>query len=825
MDQLIQDLRHSVRLLTRQWGFTLAAVITIALGAGANTTVFSLVNAVLLRPLPIGDPAGAVRVYGTNGRDRFDNFSLAEFQALRARTRSLTELAAFDEVSAILQHEGKAERIVGQIVSANFFSALALQPLAGRFFAPSDENVGAPPVIVISHALWQREFQDRTPGESVGRQPAHAGNPVGRTVLLNGHGFTVVGVAPEHFRGTFRGADYVFWVALGTQPLLTRALPQSPMSAMNNATVWLNGMGRLAPRTSIAQAQSELTGLRVALNQELGLRQDSPGAEVFHTTGLPDGRRGAIRAFMGVLTAISVLVLIIACVNLAGMLVARGLARGKEIALRVALGASRARLLSQLLLETGLLLSLGAAAGALLATWTANPLLAFLPSTDVPIVLDLSLDLRVLVYTFGTTLGFGLLLGVLPILQISRPDLIHALRTATHTITGGRMRLRRVLVRAQIATSLVLVIVTGLFARALLRAERIDPGFQPEGVIAAAIDVGPNAAQAPQGLQLYQRLEDALRRRPDVEAVSFAAIVPLSQFNRGGTIRIAGQEVVPGDPDLQVSVNAIGPEYFRLMRIPLLRGRQFTLTDRADSRSVAIINRAMAQRYWPGADAVGHSFTDALSGTDVTVVGVVADSRFRSLAEPARPFVYYPLSQRYDAQAFVHVRTTNAAGVLRELPALVRGLDPLAAVFDAATLKRHIGFALVPQRIAAAVASAFSALGLLLAGLGLYAVVTFWVLQRRHELAIRSALGASPRQLLRMVGGEGIRMIGGGVVIGLLAALALTHLLRSFLFGVSPFDPIALLGAVAVLALVLLVACIAPARRALRLEPMKVLRD
>jgi predicted permease len=824
IDALRQDVRDSLRLLIRQWGFTLAAVATVALGAGANATVFSLVNAVLLRPLPIGEPQRTVNVYGTSRTDRFDNFSYPEFQALRARTQTLRALAAFNEVSAILQEaevpstpavaqRAPAERVVGQITSANFFSTLALRPAAGRFFTAAEEARSAQPAVVLSHSFWQTRFQGRS--------------AVGRTVLLNGHAFTIIGVAPEHFRGTFRGVDYRFWVTIGALPLLADATAESGTEPRltDPRTRWLQVVGRLAPGVSLEGVAAELTRLRQSLETELGFRQERPGAEIFPTTGLPDSRRAAISGFMTLLAAIAALVLVIACVNLAGMLVGRGLVRVKEIALRAALGASRTRLTRQLLVETTVLLVLGAGAGALIASWTADSLLAFLPSTDVPIVLDLSLDARVLLYTLGTTLAAGLLVGLLPILQINRPDLMAMLRASAATLTGQRMQLRRLLVRAQIATSLLLIIVAGLFARALSRAEQIDPGFVAENVIAATIDVGPSAASSARGLELYRAIEQALRARGDAEQVSFARAVPLGQSNRGGFVQIAGREAAPGEPVIPVGVNTVAPAYFRLMRIPLLRGREFLPNDRAEAQPVAIINRFMAERYWPGADPVGRVFFDGLRRREVTVVGVAADIRFRSLNEAPRPFVYYPLAQHFEPQMVVHVRTRDANALLRALPELLRTIEPTAAVFDAATLEEHIGFALLPQRIAAAVASAFSALGLLLAGVGLYAVVTFWLLQRRHELAIRSALGATPRELLRMVGGEGVRLIASGVILGLLAASGLTHLLRSFLFGLSPFDPIALLGAVTVLAALLLVACLEPARRALRLEPMKVLRD
>jgi predicted permease len=812
LDRVWQDLRQSFRLATRQWGFTLAAVVTIALGAGANATVFSLVNAVLLRPMPIGEPERAVNIHGTAGPgDRFNPFSYPEYQDLAERSRALTEIAAHTEVNAVLKSADATQLITGQLTSANYFEAMALMPVAGRFFAAAEEKVGAVPVVVLSHALWQQKFAgDRA--------------IVGQAVTLNGHAFTVIGIAPPEFRGPYRGVDYVFWVPIGTRPLLVR--PSSGDAGdlfTSRRSYWLQLVGRLAPTATLASAQSELTGIRKSLAQEFGSRDDDPGVELFQLTGLPDFRRGPIVAFMGVLIAVSALVLLTACVNLAGMLVGRGLVRSREIALRVALGASRKDLIRQLLLETAVLLSAGAIAGLLIATWTTDLLLAFLPTTDVPLVLDLSMDLRVVGYTFGSVIFAGALLGLLPIIQISRPELVETLKTGSSSIVGGRMRLRRFLVRVQVATAFVLVVVAGLFARSLARAADVDPGFEPEGVIAAMVDVGPNALSMEQGLTVHREIERQLRARPDVEHVSFAMLLPLGQGIRGGAAIIPGVRNETGGPNISVRANTVSANYLKTMGIPLLRGREFSEQDRRDSQPVIVINETMAKRYWPNSDAIGATIES--DGRMATIIGIAADSKMRSLSESPAPTVYTPMSQSFEPASYVQVRTRNADAVMRALPDIARSAEASAAVYGAARLERHIGFALVPQKVATALAMSFSALGILLSGLGLYAVVAFWTTQRRRELAIRSALGASPRDVIRLVTREGLRLIGTGALAGLLVAVASTRLLRSFLFGVSPLDPITLLGALAVTGVLLIAACAQPARRALRLQPMQVLRE
>ena len=813
LDRVWQDLRQSLRLATRQWGFTLAAVITIALGAGANATVFSLVNAVLLRPLPIGEPDRAVNIHGTDGPDdRFNPLSYPEYQNLSERSRTLSEIAAYTEVNAVLKSSDATQLITGQLTSANYFEAMGLTPAAGRFFAADEEKVGAVPVVVLSHALWQQKFAgDRA--------------IVGQAVTLNGRAFTVIGIAPPEFRGPYRGVDYVFWVPIGARPLLVR--PSSGDVAgdlfTSRRSYWLQLVGRLAPTATLARAQSELTGIRQSLAKEFGSRDDDPGVELFQLTGLPDFRRGPIVAFMGVLIAVSAMVLLTACVNLAGMLIGRGLVRSREIALRVALGASRKDLIRQLLLEAAVLLSAGAIAGLLIATWTTDLLLAFLPTADVPLVLDLSIDMRVVGYTFGSVIFAGALLGLLPILQISRPELVETLKTGSSSIVGGRMRLRRFLVRVQVATAFVLVVVAGLFARSLARAADVDPGFEAEGVIAAMVDVGPNALSMEQGLAVHHEIERQLLARPDVQSVSFAMLLPLGQGIRGGAAIIPGVRNETGGPNISVRANTVSANYLKTMGIPLLSGREFGEQDRRDSHPVIVINETMAKRYWPNSDPVGATIES--DGRMATIVGIAADSKIRSLSESPAPTVYTPMSQSFEPASYVQVRTRNADAVMRALPEIVRSADASAAVYGAARLGRHISFALVPQQVATALAMSFSVLGILLSGLGLYAVVAFWTTQRRRELAIRSALGASPRDVIRLVTREGLRLIGTGALAGLLVAVASTRLLRSFLFGVSPLDPITLLGALAVIGVLLIAACAQPARRALRLQPMQVLRE
>lgn len=814
-DSVQQDARQALRVLLRQWGFTVAAVLTVAIGAGANATIFSLVNALLLRPLPVHEPERMVNLHATTAQVRFGNFSYPDFMALRERVTALDQLAAFNEVTAILQTDGFSDRIAGEVVSGNYFATLGLRPAAGRFFAPDEESVASPrPVIVLSYALWQRVFQ----GDA---------DVINREVRLGGVPFTVIGVAPQNFRGLFRGVDYAFWAPLPAISLAERERASVADRFRDSEREWLELFGRLREGATAQRAQAELSQLRRQLLEQRGVTQRGAAVELFATTGLPDQRRGPIVLFLATLAALGALVLLIACVNLAGMLVARGMTRSGEIALRSALGASRTRVLSGLAIENGILLLAGALLGTLAATWTTDLFPRLLPPTDVQLALDLSVDHRVTGVTLGLTVALGLLLGVLPALQASRLDIASVLRGAGRSLKPQRMRARQLLVSAQIAVSMLLVIVAGLFVRALNRGQAVDPGFDYDNVVAAAVEPGPEAATPAAAAQFFEVLAQRVSSRPDVEAVAYAHRLPLGQGNRMMAVTVAGKEAAPGQPVFELFTNAVTPDYFSLLRIELLRGRAFSSADRENSRPVAIVSHGFAQRVWPDADPVGQVVRDQVSGTDLEIVGVAADIKFRSLAREAPFAIYRPVAQTRSQQTelMLHARTANPSAVLRAINTEVRTLLPSAATFQAATLERHIGFLLVAQRVASSVTTVLSVLGMVLAGLGLYAVVAFWLVQRRRELALRTALGARPADLVRMVLGEGLRVALVGGAIGVLLAAAGTRVLGSFLFGVSPLDPLVYTAALGALFVLVLVACAEPLRRALRLQPMRVLRE
>jgi predicted permease len=813
IDRLRQDLRYAIRVLTRQWGFTLAAIVTVAVGAGANATMFSLVNAALLRPLPVAEPDRLVNLHSTNAESRFGNFSHVEYRALRERSRTLSEIAAYNEVTAILQTGNFSDRIAGEVVSANYFAATGLRPLLGRFFTPDEDQVANPTsVMVISHSIWQRVFhEDR--------------GVVGKAVRLNGHNFTIIGVAPAHYRGLLRGVDYSFWAPLAVFRQIAPETSSNVDRFAEPTFAWLEVFGRLSSGATTESAAAELSALRKQFQAEIGSAEQRPGVDVFKSTGLPDHRRGTVVLFVAILGALGALVLLIACVNLAGMLLAQALTRSGEVALRRALGASRARIMGALALESGLVLLAGCAVGLLAASWTAGLFLRFQPPVDVPLIFDLSVDHRVLFITLGLTTSFGMLLGLVPALQSSNADINSILRSAGRSLHGRSARARRLLVSAQIAVSLVLVIAAGLFGRAMQRAQAIDPGFDPKNVVAVAIDPGPDAA-TPEGLvQFYDALVERLRRRPDVEGVSLARALPLGQSRRAVMLRIPGKEAEPGQPIFNMGSNSVSPGYFATLRIPVLRGREFNASDRSDSPPVGVISAEFARRIFPGDDPVGQTVIDNNTGARIEIVGVIADVKFRSLQESPQLFLYRPVSQSSRAGLILHVRSSDPAGMLRTIPAEVRALLSSAATFQAASLERQINFLLIPQRIASTVTMILGALGVLLAGLGLHAVIAFWLVQRKRELAVRAALGAQPADLMRIVLNEGLRVALMGGVIGTAVAMLGTRVLRSFLFGVSPLDPIVYVGALTSLLLLVVIACAAPLRRTLRLQPMRVLRD
>ncbi len=819
MQRILADLRYAVRSLQKSPGFTAVAVLTLALGIGANSTIFSFINGVLLRPpAGVADPSRGVGIYTSDfSSGPFGTSSFPDFEAIKAERSVFSGVAVYDLRPLALAVGDEAEMIIGQTVSGDFFPLLGAAPSAGRLLGPGDARVpGAEAVAVLSYGLWQRRFG----GDA---------QIVGRDIRLNGHAFRVVGVAREGFGGLVRGIVADVWIPVTMIPVLD---PTSDDLTSLGSRGFLM-VARLRPGVTLAKAQARLTALARARFEQFPDWWRTVSGEGRQLTVLPEsetrvpprGRGIAVGAAALLMTAVG-LVLLIACANIANLLLARASRRRREIALRISLGASRAQLIRHLLTESLVLAVLGAGAGLLLAQWLTGAAGAVrLPMLRGPIRLDSGLDARVLGFTGLLVVVTGVAFGLVPAVRASRPDLVAELKGEATAARGRWFSLRNTLVVAQVAVSLLLLVGAGLFLRSLGRAEAVDPGFDPANTVLMTFDLESNGFSEAQGRGFYDQLLERARALPGVELATLAQRVPLSDCcDRRGTT-IEGYAPRPGE-STEINSNLVGADYFRTLRIPLLQGRDFTPQDRVGAPLVAIVNQAFARRYWPGQDPLGKRLSfRGLEGPFAEVVGVVRDGKYRSLGEDPLPFLYVPFAQLYRSPMTLYVRTAgDPRELLPSLRAEVKALALGLPIINPTTLEDAAAVALLPHRLGAVLLGVLGGLAAVLAMLGLYGVLAYSVAQRTREFGIRGALGADRRRLVAQVIGEGMLLSGTGAAVGLVLAAAATRLVRGFLFGVSPLDPAAF-GAVAVLlAGVALAAGYVPARRATRVSPMEALR-
>ena len=822
LGEMAFDIRYALRALRRSPGFTLAAVLTLALGIGANSTIFSVVSAVLLRPpAQIREPERLVHVFTSDySGPRYGASSYADYLDFRDGATGVVGLTAFAPSPLNFSTGGAASRVWGEEVSGNYFSVLGVAPALGRTFVPDAERTQrAEPVAVLSYALWQRAF-----GADSG--------VIGREVRVNGYPFTVIGVAPAHFHGSIRGVQADIWV-----PYATRGFLSPERTAGDGALDMQRGdrglfiIGRLSPGTTLAAAQTSFDVIARRLHDAYpefwsDVHEES---RVITLTSERDSRvlpqlRGAVIGFFGLLMTVVGLMLLICCANVANLLLARAAGRRREVSIRLALGAGRARLVRQLLTETAVIAILGGAVGLLLAKWATGLLVAFKPPLPVPVALDISLDGRVLAFTAAVAALTGFIAGAAPALGAARLDLVSALKGMTSDSGRRRRRpaLRSVLVVSQVATCVILLTMAGLLLRSLRAAQNADLGFAPSGIAIFSTELGSQGYNEARGRAFYDDLLSRVAALPSVRAASLAESTPLGlDYSRRG-VRVEGYEAKPGE-DMEFGANIVGPGYLGLMRIPLERGRDFTERDRAGSLPVAIVNQSFARRFWPGEDPIGKRIQVGDSLREV--VGVAHDSRTRSLNESPTPYFYLPFLQYYQPNMTLEVRTAgDPAGIIpavrREIAALDRDLP-----VESGTLEDALGLSLLPQRAGATLLGIFSLLGLVLASIGLYGVVAYAVAQRTRELGIRVALGAEPGNIYRVVLGHGVKLTFLGLIIGIGAALLLARLARGVLFGVSSTDPVTLGSVAAILAAVALLASFIPARRATRVDPLVALRE
>lgn len=816
-DTWFQDVRYSFRLLRKSPMFTATAALSLAIGIGANTTIFSIASALLLRPLPgLADTGRLVDIGRTQNGDGFDTVSYPNYRDLRERTRTLEGVYAYriEPEPMSLGGLNEALRIYGMAVSANFFSLLGTQPAAGRLLHDADD--AAPPgkpVIVISHDLWQRHFN---------ADPAL----VGRTITINSRPFAVVGVAPRGFQGTTILKPDA-WVPMSA---LAESTPR--MSAdirKNRQAVWLMMGGRLRPGVSQGQANAEVAAIGAALEREYPRENEGKGFTVKPLSIFP-GRTSVIVGFVGVLMVIVCLVLLIACINVSGVMLARAAARRREIAVRVALGAGRSRLIRQILVETAALFAVGGAAGLLLSRWLTSLLLSVIPSLPLPISVSFATDWRVISFAAAVSALAALLSGLVPALHASTSDLVPALKSEGLEGGGSRLRIRSVLVVGQITLSLMLAITAGLLLRSLQHAANVDPGFDSRNVDVVSLDLSLAGYNQATSRPFVTDLMARVGNLPGVTAVTMGMDLPLDGGRMGmGGLTIPGVEPPRGLNSFPIDWNVVEPGWFDTLKLPLVKGRDFSESDTAASQGVAILNEAAAARFWPGQDPMGRQVGvadgPAAPIRTLTIVGIAKDARLMSLGEVAEPYIYVPVAQQFATRIALLVRTSDGHSTVPQVREIVRSLNPNLPITEAMPLSQVTAIGLVPQRMAAAVAASLGIVGLLLAAIGIYGVTSYAVSRRTREIGIRVALGADRARVLRLVLRQGLMLAAIGVIIGAGLAAAGSRLLGSLLFGVPGLDPVTFASACALFAAVTLVATYIPARRATSVDPMVALRD
>jgi predicted permease len=810
-ENLLHDIKFAIRQLIRNPGFASVAIVTLALGIAANSTIFSWINSTLLDPIPgIAHTSAMITIMrGERSEHPTPPFSYLDFADLRDRTQTLAGLLAYHDDYMGITGSDKPERVDGALVSSNYFEVLGVRPILGRSLGPTapNERLGTAEA-VLGYGLWQRRF---------------GGDPsiVGKTIQINRHPYTIVGVAPEGFQGCKTGLRSDLWIPIG----MDSQVWGSDRRIKDRGTLWLNVLGKLKPGVDHHQAEGELNTLMQHIAEQYPESHQVPN--MISSDPLwrsPFGVNVYLSGTLPILLALALVLLLLACANVANLLLVRSVARRRELAIRLSMGASRRRLVLQLMVENVLIALAGGGLALLLTLWTAHGLAAFLPATTLPLTLNGSVNRTVLVATMMVSLLTAAVSGVVPALRASSLSPMSALKDEALSTSGGvrKSRLAGGLVVGQIALSLLLLVCAGLFVRSLESEQNSDPGFDPSHVFLTYFDLLPVGYSRAQGIEFDRQMLARLKSLPGVQSVTMGDFSPLSFNMRTDFIQPEGY--VPGkNESMEVDRGAAGPEYLRTVRTALLAGRDFTDSDDVDAQPVSIVNKALVDRYWPGQDALGKRLQ--VAGRWTTVVGVAGNAKYRRLVYDAAPLVLIPILQSYRTDQILYVRVAgDPLSYASSVERTVHGLNGDLLLFNETTLAANMRLGNAFERIEAAFAGSFGLLALILAAIGVYGVVAYATKQRTHEIGIRMALGAGKGDIFRQVLGRGMRLAGFGLVLGLGISFALTRYLNGMLYGVGTADWLTFVIVAILLCAITLIACFVPARRAASVDPMQATR-
>ena len=812
-DQLRQDFRFGLRMLRRNPGFSLLATLCLVLGIGPNAAALSWIEGILFHPYPAVAHEERMFVLAgtTHGVSGFNQLSYPDCIDLQKNSTLVESLIVDQLVATTLSIGDRAERAIGDLVTPNYFNAIGVRPILGRgFTAEEGQGRNAHPVAVISYEAWKNRY---------GSDPAIIGKPQ----YLNGVQHTIVGVAPENFHGTFVGVSFQFWVPISMQ----ETFDPTGYKLEERGTRAFDSFVFLKQGVTLRQAQGELSAIARRLENDYPETNRGHEIRLLPLWQSPFNVATEMRPTLEIAFAVVAMVLLIACANVSNLLLVRSLLRQHEMTARLALGASRGRLIQQLFTE-GLILSvLATAGGIVVAHWCRNALVLAFPAQSPGIIVNLpgQIDWRVLAVSAGVCVLATLFFALAPALQASKVDLVGAIKSGSTGVLGGRgrSRLRSIFVLIQMSLSFVLIAVAGLLLQSLQKVQKVNPGFSTDGVLLSGVDL-LSAGYRPERARAFQdQLSERVRNLPGVEAAAFARVIPFGLRDYASDpIAVDGYQPGP-DEQLMTDYNQVGPDYFAVMGIPLVAGRGFNQNDDENRPPVAIIDETMAAKYWPGKNPIGTRLQ--LKGRWIEIVGIAKRSHYRTRLETPKPFFYIPLRQNFVVQGALLIRSRQSpAAMTAALAHEVQALDPTLAPVAAITMQEHVYRGTYTQRLAVTLLTIFGGTALFLAAIGLYAVMSYAVSQNTRELGLRMALGARGSDLLRLVMSRGLALTIGGLIAGVAAALALTRLLSNRLFGVSPYDPVAFGAAFFIMTIVALFACLLPARRATRIDPAEVLR-